>query len=130
VPGGLAENTPWIRDLAIRAIHAPVLSWASGFHWTDTTQGFRGYSRKMLADDRMHIFRPIFDRYELLAYISYRAPRLGFRCIELPTCRRYPGSGKTPTKISAIRGNWSLLTTLWKACTGQYNPPKCTAAAS
>lgn len=25
VPGGLAENTPWLRDLAIRWIHAPVL---------------------------------------------------------------------------------------------------------
>lgn len=48
--GGVAENTPASRDLAIRLIHAPMLSLFSGFKWTDTTQGFRAYSRKMLLD--------------------------------------------------------------------------------
>nr|GFD18392.1 hypothetical protein [Tanacetum cinerariifolium] len=37
--GGVAENTPKSRDIAIRFIHAPMLSMASGFDWTDTTQG-------------------------------------------------------------------------------------------
>ena len=122
IQGGLAENTPWIRDIAIRLIHAPVLSLASGFTWTDTTQGFRGYSRRMLQDPRIHIFRPIFDTYELLAYLSYRAPRLGFRCKEIGTTRRYPSHGKIPTKISTFRGNLLLLKTLWQACAGAYNP--------
>jgi dolichol-phosphate mannosyltransferase len=118
---GEAENTPLSRNLAIRLIHAPVLSFFSGFKWTDTTQGFRAYSRKLLLDDKVAPFRQVFLTYELLAYLSYRVPRLGYRCIELPTLRRYP-KGKTPTKISGIRGNLSLLSVLFRACLGVYNP--------
>jgi glycosyltransferase involved in cell wall biosynthesis len=122
IAGGQAENTPRSRDFAIRFIHAPALSIASGFRWTDTTQGFRAYSRKMLLDPRVAPFRDVFATYELLAYLSYIAPRLGYRCVELPTSRRYP-KGEVPTKISSIRGNWSVLQVLFKACSGAYNPP-------
>lgn len=121
ISGGVAENTPISRDFAIRFIHAPVLSIASGFKWTDTTQGFRAYSRKMLLDPQVAPFRKVFDSYELLAYLSYRAPKLGYKCIELPTVRRYP-QGEVPTKISAVRGNWSVLKVLFKASFGKYNP--------
>lgn len=121
ITGGIAENTPKSRDFAIRFIHAPVLSMASGFKWTDTTQGFRGYSKKMLLDPKIAIFRNIFTTYELLAYLSYRAPKLGYRCMEIPTVRRYP-KGEVPTKISTISGNWSVLKILFKASFGCYNP--------
>lgn len=121
IPGGLAENTPKSRDLAIRFIHAPMLSLFSGFNWTDTTQGFRAYSRKMLLDGRIAPFRDVFMTYELLAYLSYRAPKLGYHCVELPTVRSYP-KGEVPTKISSFRGNLSVLTILFKACAGSYNP--------
>lgn len=123
VPGGVGENTPWARDLAIRLIHAPALSLASGFRWTDTTQGFRAYSRRLLDDPRMAIFRPEFRDYELLAYLNYRAPRLGFRCIESPTARRYPKGEKAPTKIQPFRGEIDLLRTLVDVCRGRFNPP-------
>ena len=118
--GGIAENTPKSRDFAIRFIHAPMLSLFSGFSWTDTTQGFRGYSRRMLLDPKLAIFRNVFMSYELLVYLSYRAPKLGYRCIELPTTRRYP-KGEIPTKISAVRGNVAVLKMLFKACFGVYN---------
>lgn len=121
IAGGQAENTPKSRDFAIRFIHAPALSIASGFRWTDTTQGFRAYSRKMLLDPRVAPFRDVFMTYELLAYLSYIAPRLSYRCVEIPTSRRYP-KGEVPTKISSIRGNWSVLRVLFKACSGAYNP--------
>ncbi|MCK9988717.1 MAG: dolichol-phosphate mannosyltransferase [Azoarcus sp.] len=121
VAGGIAENTPRSRDWAIRFIHAPMLSLASGFRWTDTTQGFRAYSRRMLVDSRVAPFRDVFVTYELLAYLSYRAPRLGFRCIELPSARRYP-KGEVPTKISSVRGNLSVLKVLVASCLGQFNP--------
>lgn len=120
IDGGGAENTPRARDLAIRFVHAPALSLASGFRWTDTTQGYRAYSRTMLLDPRIAPFRNVFTTYELLAYLSYRAPRLGYRCLELPTIRRYP-KGKVPTKISSIRGNLSVLAVLLRACFGRYN---------
>ena len=121
LPGGVAENTPKVRDLAIRCIHAPLLSLASGFHWTDTTQGFRAYSRKLLLDERIAPFRDVFMTYELLAYLSYRAPKLGFRCIELPTVRRYP-KGEIPTKISGLKGTLTVLGVLLRACRGGYDP--------
>ncbi|MBH3425498.1 MULTISPECIES: glycosyltransferase family 2 protein [Pseudomonas] len=120
VEGGVAENTPMSRDFAIRFIHAPMLSLFSGFKWTDTTQGFRAYSRKMLIDPKMAIFRDVFNTYELLAYLSYRAPKLGYRCVELATVRRYP-QGEVPTKISSVKGNLSVLAVLFRACFGKYN---------
>lgn len=121
IPGGVSENTPASRYFAIRCIHAPMLSLFSGFRWTDTTQGFRAYSRKMLLDARVAPFRDVFSAYELLAYLSYRAPRLGYRCMELPTSRRYP-EGEVPTKIAGLKGNLSVLSVLLKACLGCYNP--------
>lgn len=120
IEGGTAENTPKSRHLAIRLIHAPMLSLFSGFKWTDTTQGFRGYSRKMLLDQKIAPFRDVFMTYELLAYLSYRVPKLGYRCLELPTIRRYP-KGEVPTKISSFQGNFSVLCILLKACFGKYN---------
>jgi len=122
IPGGQEENTPWKRRLAIRWLHAPLLSLASGFHWTDTTQGFRAYSRRMLEDPRVAPFREIFQKYELLAYLSYRAPKLGYRCIELPTLRRYPKDEKVSTKISPFRGEFEVLQTLITACRGGFDP--------
>ncbi|NMX38305.1 glycosyltransferase family 2 protein [Pseudomonas veronii] len=121
VVGGVAENTPKLRDFAIRFVHAPMLSLFSGFKWTDTTQGFRAYSRTLLIDPRVSIFRDVFVTYELLAYLSYRAPKLGYRCIELATTRRYP-KGEVPTKISSVKGNLSILSVLFRTCFGGYNP--------
>ena len=126
VPGGVAENTPKSRDIAIRWIHAPLLSWFSGFRWTDTTQGYRAYSRRLLLDARLAVFRDVLANYELLAYVSYRAPRLGLRCVELPTIRRYP-QGAVPTKIAGLRGNLGLLGVLIRACRGGYDPPSSAA---
>jgi dolichol-phosphate mannosyltransferase len=121
LPGGIAENTPPSRGIAIRFVHAPMLSLFSGFHWTDTTQGFRAYSRRLLLDPRVAPFRDVFDSYELLAYMSYRVPKLGYRCSELATSRRYP-KGEVPTKISSARGNLAVLGVLFNACFGRYNP--------
>lgn len=121
LPGGVEENTPLSRDLAIRWVHAPLTSLAAGFRWTDTTQGFRGYSRRLLVDPRIAPFRDVFMDYELLAYLSCRSPRLGYRCVELPTARRYP-PGQVPTKISRFRGNLTLFVTLLRACAGSFAP--------
>lgn len=120
LPGGVAVNTPKSRDFAIRYIHAPCLSFASGFKWTDTTQGFRGYSRRLLLDSQISIFRDVFDSYELLAYLSYRAPKLNYKCLEISARRIYP-LGVVPTKISSIRGNAQVLFILISACLGGFN---------
>jgi len=123
VAGGGAINTPRIRDLAIRAIHSPVLSLAARRRFTDTTQGFRAYSRRYLTDPRVQPFRDIFQTYELLAYLTVRASQIGFKTREVPTTRSYPSSGKIPTKLT-WRGNVKLLQILWNTLSGKYHPER------
>lgn len=122
VPGGRAVNTPLSRALAIKLIHAPVISLAAGFRYTDTTNGFRGYSRRLLLAPEIRPFRHVFSTYELIAYLSVSAPRRGFRVKEIPVTRQYPAHGKTPTKISGLRGNLLLLRILFKTLTGAFDP--------
>ncbi|MGV2884433.1 glycosyltransferase family 2 protein [Paenibacillus taichungensis] len=108
VPGGQEINTPLSRKMAIKLIHAPFISFMAKFHYTDTTNGFRGHSTRLLLDSNLQPFRDIFDTYELLAYLSVKAPRLGYRTIEIPVKRVYP-KGKVPTKISPWKGNILLI---------------------
>ena len=70
VKGGMAINTPWVRTIAVRLIHAPVISLTAGQWFTDTTNAYRGYSRRYLTDQRVQPLRDVFMTYELLAYLS------------------------------------------------------------
>lgn len=123
IKGGKAINTPWSRLLGIKLIHAPLISLAAGFRYTDTTNGFRAYSRKLLLDPRVAPFRKVFSAYELHYYLAIRASRLGYRITELPVSRRYPAKGPTPTKISPIKGNLLVMKTLIAACFHRFDPP-------
>ena len=121
IPGGRAVNTPPLRLVSVRAIHATLISLASRQRQTDTTNGFRAYSSRLLEDDGIGVFRDVFDTYELhyhLAIESARSPR--FRTIETPVSRSYPKKGKTPTKISPVRGNLHVMGVLLKAVRGRY----------
>lgn len=122
-PGGLAENTPLERSLGNRLIHAPMLSLAAGRWFTDTTNGFRAYSRAYLLDPRLAPFREVFANYELLFYLTVRARRLGYRVCELGVRRSYPVGEATPTKISGLAGKLALLSQTFHAATGRYHPP-------
>lgn len=120
--GGVAEHTPLERTLANRGIHAPVLSLA-GRHWfTDTTNGFRAYSRCYLLDPRVQPFRSIFDRYELLFYLTIRAGQLGLRVCQVPVQRRYPANAAVPTKINGLQGKISMLGQTFAAALGRFRP--------
>ena len=50
VKGGTEENTPWDRKLAAALLHAPLISLAAGFRYTDTTNGFRALTRRVALD--------------------------------------------------------------------------------
>jgi hypothetical protein len=99
-----------------------MIRWASGYGYTDTTNGFRGYSARLLADPRVAVFRDVFVGYELHYYLAIRAARLGYQVCEVPVARRYPASGPVPTKISPVRGNLRVIRCLMAACLGRYNP--------
>jgi dolichol-phosphate mannosyltransferase len=122
VAGGVSENLPLSRLLGIKLVHAPLISCASGFHYSDTTNGFRGFSAKLLSDERVALFRDSFTEYELHYYLAIRAARLGFRVCEIPVSRRYPAHGPVPTKITPIAGNLRVLKCLLTACAGGYDP--------
>ncbi|MCF0130864.1 MAG: glycosyltransferase family 2 protein [Pseudobutyrivibrio sp.] len=122
IKGGVAINTPFIRNVSVRLIHAPVISLTAGQRFTDTTNAYRGYSMRYLTDERVQPLRDIFMTYELLAYLSVRASQLGMKACEIPVTRAYPAKGKTPTKISFFKGNSELMKILFNNLFRKYNP--------
>lgn len=124
IRGGHSANTPWLRLVAIRLLHAPLLSLAARATFTDTTQGYRAYSRAYLLHEAVQPFRDVFQRYELLAYLTVRASQLGFRVGELPTSRVYAKGEKIATKITGFMPLVDLLLVVWRTMRGGYHPTK------
>lgn len=122
IKGGKAINTPFIRTVSVKLIHAPVISLTAHQRFTDTTNAYRAYSARYLKDDRVQPLRDIFMTYELLAYLSVRATQIGMKACEIPVTRAYPKAGKTPTKISFFKGNSELMKILFINTRGAYNP--------
>lgn len=122
VPGGRGVNTPIARHIGVKLVHAPLISVAAHKRYTDTTNGFRAYSRKLLTDQRVSPLRDIFLGYELHYYLAIRAARLGFKVIETPVTRSYPAGEPAPTKIRGFRGNIAVLRTLASVVRGTYDP--------
>lgn len=122
IRGGRAVNTPLIRMLSVKLIHAPIISWTARQRFTDTTNAYRAYSARYLADERVQPLRDIFMTYELLAYLSVRATQIGMKACEIPVTRAYPRKGKTPTKISFFKGNSELMKILIRNARGVYGP--------
>ncbi len=122
IKGGRAINTPISRLLAVKLLHAPVISLTAHQRFTDTTNAYRGYSARYLKDERVQPLRDIFMTYELLAYLSVRATQIGMKACEVPVTRAYPKGEKIPTKISFFKGNGLLLKILFKNAFGAYKP--------
>lgn len=122
IKGGRAVNTPFIRNISVRLIHAPIISLTAKQRFTDTTNAYRAYSAEYLTDERVKPLRDVFMTYELLAYLSVRATQLGYKACEIPVTRAYPKKGKTPTKISFFKGNSQLMKILLKNAFGAYAP--------
>ncbi|MDM4762968.1 glycosyltransferase family 2 protein [Galbitalea sp. SE-J8] len=125
IPGGRGINTPFLRHWGLLLLHAPLISIASRTRQTDTTNGFRGYSARLLGDPEVDVFRDVFQTYELHYHLAIEAGRSDrFRTTETPVTRAYPKKGKTPTKISPIKGNAAVLSILFAAARGAYRSPK------
>ena len=120
IKGGKAINTPVSRWIAVRLIHAPIISLTAGKWFTDTTNAYRGYSKQYITHPAVQPFRDVFVTYELLAYLSVMATKLGLRACEIPVRREYPKNEKAPTKIKGFRGNQQLLKILFANLFGRY----------
>ncbi len=122
IKGGKAINTPLMRFISVRLIHAPIISLTAHQWFTDTTNAYRAHSKKYITDPRVKPFRDVFMTYELLAYLSVRASQLKMKACEVPVTRQYPKNEKTPTKISPFKGNAELMKILFKNLFGAYKP--------
>lgn len=117
VDGGRAVNTPMSRTFLIKFIHAPFFSLLCRKRLTDTTNGFRGFSRSFLLERRVGFYRASFCEYELPYFLSWIACRLKKRVVEIPVTRAYPKGQPVPTKIVGWRGYWRMLKPLvYLAC--------------
>ena len=121
IKGGQAINTPLIRHISVRLIHAPIISITAKKWYTDTTNAYRGYSKKYLEHPQVQPLRDIFMTYELLAYLSVKADQLKLKTCEIPVKREYPKKGKTPTNISFFKGNSDLLKILFRNLFHKYD---------
>ncbi len=121
IKGGKAINTPLERLIAVRLLHAPLLSVAARHRHTDTTNGFRAYSKKLLLDPEISVFRDVFKTYEMHYHLAVESARSKkFKLVETPVTREYPKTGKTPTKISPIKGNAHVMGILINASRRKY----------
>lgn len=120
IKGGHHANTPFYRIFFGRFMISPLLSLAAGYWYTDTPNAFRAYSRRYLLHPDVQPFRDIFERYELLFYLTTRANPLGLKTKEIPVTRKYP-KGQIPTKIVGWRRLMDMLNIL-KITLGFYNP--------
>ncbi len=109
LPRGKAINTPRSRMFLIRFVHAPLFSLLCGRRFTDSTNGFRAFSRRLLLDPRVRPFRNAFGQYEIYPYLAWAACRYNFDVRDLAVTRSYPAVGPVPTKISLFHGNWQML---------------------
>ena len=119
--GGKEINTPKIRNFANKYIHVPIINYLSGYTYTDTTNGFKAYSSKYLNSPLVEPLRDIFTDYDLLYYLTVKAPHLGFNVREIPVTRSYPSSGTLPTKLSLFQGSYLMLKPLFLLAIGCYD---------
>jgi dolichol-phosphate mannosyltransferase len=120
IKGGKAINTPLMRWIAVRLIHAPIISLTARQWFTDTTNAYRAHSRRYITHCGVQPFREIFQTYELLAYLSVRASQLGLKACEVPVTREYPKHEKIPTKIKGFSGNYQLMKILFENLIGKF----------
>lgn len=118
--GGYHENTPLLRLIGMKFFSNPLISISSGFKYTETMSAFRGYKIDIIDDEKIFVFRDIFQTWDLLLYLSHKIPQLGYKVIEIPQTRLYPKNSKVPTKINLI-GNIKIIIQLIKIAIGYYD---------
>jgi hypothetical protein len=122
MPGGHHANTPLLRQIATRVVAAGLLWLATGYWYTDQSNGFKGLSRRFLIDARVQPFREIFQGHSLLVYLNYAAATHGFTIVQTPTSRSYPASGPIPTRLTGVGHVARHLVDYLRIVAGRCNP--------
>jgi dolichol-phosphate mannosyltransferase len=106
-PTDLGEM-PAYRRFATR-LHPILFNLVAGTRLTDTTNGFRAISSRVLMSPALDLTQPWLDEYELEVYLLYKSVKLGFRVTEVPVTKIYPPRALGQTKMKPITGWWSIL---------------------
>ncbi len=120
--GGYHENTPLIRIFAIRCVAAFWIWLGSGYWYSDQNNGFKGFSRRVLLDDKIQPLRSIFKFHNLQVYLNYAIPKHGFKVVQVPTSRVYPKTGPLPSKLKGITPLIRHLKDYIDAAIGRLDP--------
>jgi dolichol-phosphate mannosyltransferase len=120
IAGGGHMNTPLLRLLAIKLLAAPSAHFFSRHKITDPTNGFRGYSRKLLLNDYLGLGKNIFYGYNLVSFIPVVAGRKKLLIREIPVFRSYPRHGTVPTKIVTFKQWMQIFLDLFRSGYGKF----------
>ena len=101
-------DMPAYRKLATR-LHPALFNLISPQGLTDTTNGFRAVTTRLLADPGLNLDQRWLDEYELEVYLLYKAVKLGYHVEEVGVTKRYPPRQLGQTKMKPIVGWWSIL---------------------
>jgi dolichol-phosphate mannosyltransferase len=101
-------HMPAYRKVATR-LHPLLFSLAAKKRVTDSTNGFRAFSRKLLEDPRIRLDQEWLSEYELEPYLYFKAIDLGYPTLEVPCTKKYPPKKGGYTKMKPITGWWSIL---------------------
>ena len=67
--------------------------------------------------------RACFTNFNLQFFLSYMAPKLKLKVVEIPVSRVYPGNKTVPTKVVGFRRNFLVFWEMVLTVRGKYDPP-------
>ena len=105
-------DMPFYRRIATR-LHPLLFSLVARKWVTESTNGFRATSKKVLQDERIDLSQSWLNEYELEPYLYFKTIRLGYRTAEVPVSKVYPPKHLGQTKMKPITGWWSILRPLF-----------------
>jgi dolichol-phosphate mannosyltransferase len=103
---------PYYRRLATR-VHPLIFSVVARRYVTESTNGFRATTRRVLTDPRINLDQSWLDEYELEPYLYLRTIQLGYKTAEAAVTKIYPPKKLGQTKMKPITGWWSILRPLF-----------------
>lgn len=110
--GGQSLNLPFDRRISLMLLHRPLARLFSRVRFSDTTNGFRGYSNRFLSQINQPLSEINKRPYDVSTALPIIAAKLKMKFCEVPVTRTYPKQGPVPTKISSVRGRLELFYSL------------------
>ncbi|MBF0486160.1 MAG: glycosyltransferase family 2 protein [Candidatus Omnitrophica bacterium] len=105
---GTGGDMPFYRKVATR-LHPMLMSFFTGAHVTDSTNGFRAFKLSILKDGRINLDQEWLKAYELEPYLMFKAIKLKYRFTEVFVTKVYPPKRLGYTKMKPLVGWWSIL---------------------